>query len=110
MTTKELNIAVYNKMKEEQSIYQEWLMSLPPKEVLKHSYEYTIREDILMVMDNTKLQPAQCEVLLKSPCIIQDIYDDFNKLETDYMDLIYECIEKRANKMLAREKEREEVR
>lgn len=110
MTSEELNSAVYNKMKEEQSIYQEWLMNLPPKEILKHSYEYTVREDILMEMENTELQPAQCKALLKSPCPLRDVFDDFNKLETDYMDLIYECIENRANKMLARDKEREEVR
>ena len=107
MTAEELNIAVYNKMKEEQDRYREWLMCLSPKEILQHSYEYTVREDILMVMENTNLRPSQCEALLKSPCLIQDIYDDFNKLETEHMDMIYECIEKRANKMLTKEKERE---
>ena len=97
-------------MKDEQDTYRERLMRLPPKDILQHSYEYTVREDILMVMENTTLPPHQCEALLKSPCLIQDIYDDFNKIETEHMDTIYECIQKRANKILTKEKEREGVR
>ena len=110
MTAEELNIAVYNRMKDEQDAYRERIMSLSPKDILQHSYEYTVREDILMVMENITLPSSQCEALLKSPCLIQDIYDDFNKLETEHMDMIYECIQKRANKMIAKEKEREGAR
>lgn len=110
MKTEELNVAVYNKMNEEQAIYLEWLMSLSAKEILQHSYEYTVRQDILMAMEYIELQPEQCEALLKSPCPMRDVYDDFNKLETDYMDTIRNCISSRADKMIAKVKEREAMR
>ena len=30
----------------EQETYREWLLSQPSEEILNHTYEYTVREDI----------------------------------------------------------------
>lgn len=46
MTNAELNTALYQKMFAEQETYQEWLLSQPSEEILNHTYEYTVREDI----------------------------------------------------------------
>ena len=48
MTNEELNTRLYEKMFEEQEKYRGWLLSQPPEEILNHTYEYTVREDILM--------------------------------------------------------------
>ena len=46
MTNAELNTALYQKMFAEQDTYREWLLSQPSEEILNHTYEYTVREDI----------------------------------------------------------------
>ena len=46
MTNAELNTALYQKMFVEQETYREWLLSQPSEEILNHTYEYTVREDI----------------------------------------------------------------
>ena len=110
MNSEELNVAVFNQMNREQAIYTDWLLKLPPEEILQHSYEYTVRQDILFAMEYMELQPEQCKALLKSKDIISDVLSDFNKLETGYMDTIRDCIEGRADKMIHLEKQREEAR
>jgi hypothetical protein len=48
MTNEELNTALYQKMFSEQEYYRSWLLTQPPEEMLHHTYEYTIREEILL--------------------------------------------------------------
>ena len=45
MTNEEKNTALYEKIFAEQETYRKWLLDQPPEEILKHSYEYTVRED-----------------------------------------------------------------
>lgn len=45
------NALLYDKMKAEQDKYKDWLLSQPPEEILNHTYEYTMREDIVMCME-----------------------------------------------------------
>ena len=79
MNTNDLNTALYEKMAAEQDKYRDWLKSQPPEEILHHTYEYTIREDIVMAMEELELTDAQlrrfwnllrrwkmCTVILKS--------------------------------------------
>ena len=67
MTNEELNTALYKKVFAEQEKYREWLLSQPPEEILNHTYEYTVREDILMSLEYNSLPTAQVRALLKSP-------------------------------------------
>ena len=46
---------LHKKMNNEQNSYRKWLMSQQPAEILKHTYEYTTREDILMCMEELSL-------------------------------------------------------
>ena len=65
MTNAELNKALYQKMFAEQETYREWLLSHPSEEILNHTYEYTVREDILLSMEYNDLLYAQVKALLK---------------------------------------------
>lgn len=67
MTNEQLNTALYEKMFAEQETYRAWLLSQPPEEILNHTYEYTVREDILMSMEYHDLPDAQAKALLFSP-------------------------------------------
>ena len=74
MNTNDLNTALYEKMATEQDKYRDWLKSQPPAEVLNHAYEYTVREDIVMAMEELELTAAQAQALLDSPTPLADVY------------------------------------
>ena len=97
MNTNNLNTALYEKMATEQEKYRDWLKSQPPEEILHHTYEYTVREDIVMAMEELELTDAQAKALLESPSPLADVYRYFEKLETGYMDVIRDSIENRAD-------------
>ena len=105
MTTEEINNALYQKMQTEQNQYRDWLMNQPPKEILNHTYEYTVRADILMAMESNHLSGAQAAALLKSKTPLADVFKDYSKIETGYMDTIQETLESRADWELEREQE-----
>ena len=97
MNTNDLNTALYEKMAAEQDKFRDWLKSQPPEEILHHTYEYTVREDIVMAMEELELTDAQAKALLESPSPLADVYRYFEKLETGYMDVIRDSIENRAD-------------
>lgn len=97
MNATDWNTALFEKMSDEQDKFRDWLKSQPPEEVLNHAYEYTIREDIVMAMEQMELTDAQAQALLDSPSPLADVYRYFEKLETGYMDVIRDSIENRAD-------------
>ena len=97
MTNEELNTALYKKVFAEQEKYREWLLSQPPDKILNHCYEYTVREDIVLALEEYDLSDKQCKALLKLPSPLADVFKDFEKRETDHMDNVRDTIECRAN-------------
>ena len=93
------------KMRVEQSAYCLWLTAQPPEEILHHAYEYSVREDIILATEEMNLAPAQVRALLKSPAPLADVYKDFSKLETDYMSIVAQCVEDRADDLLKKEQQ-----
>ena len=85
MTNEELNTELYQKMFAEQEKYREWLLSQPSEEIINHTYEYTMREDILLSVEYNDLSDKQCKALLKSPSPLADIFKDWEKRETDHI-------------------------
>ena len=88
-----LQQSLYDKLSREQDKYRDWLKGQPPEEILRHSYEYTVREDILMSMEELTLSEAEARALLLSPSPMAILYDKFSDLETGYMDTIRDSIE-----------------
>ena len=74
MNTNDLNMALYEKMAAEQDKFRDWLKSQPPEEILHHTYEYTVREDIVMAMEEPDLTDAQAQALLESSLPLADVY------------------------------------
>ena len=96
MNNEERNTALYEKMFAEQETYRTWLLSQTPEEILNHTYEYTVREDILMSLEYHDLPDGQARALLKSPSPLADVFADWENKETDYMDSIWQTVEERA--------------
>ena len=107
MTQWDYPTELYEKMKAEQNSYRDWLLQQEPKESLDHTYEYTMREDILMAMEDLELSPMQAKALLKSPSPLSDVFKEFRDCETEHMDIIRNSIESRADQVIKREKERD---
>lgn len=109
MNNEQLNTALYEKMFAEQETYREWLLTQPPEEILNHTYEYTVREDILMSLENNDVSDEQAAALLKSPSPLGDVFKDFENRETGYMDIVLDCITARADDVLRDEREQREA-
>ena len=95
-----LNQQLFEKMSAEQDKYRDWLSAQPSEKILNHAYEYSVREDILMAMEYMDLPADQAKALLSSPAPLDEIYNDFEQIEGDHMDIIRECIETRAKDIL----------
>lgn len=103
MTGEELNTALYQKMYAEQDTYRKWLLTQTPEEILNHTYEYTVREDILMSLENNDLNDEQASALLKSPSPLGDVFSEFESRETGYMETVLDCITDKANAVIQME-------
>lgn len=106
MNTEELHQKLYEKMVMEQKKYRDWLLTLPPDKILDHAYEYSIREDIVIEMEELELTDAQAKALLKSRTPLADVYNAWGKVETHHMDDVRDVIEARADAVLQAEKEK----
>ena len=110
MTQEERMTALYKKMAAEQDRYRDWLMGQAPEEILNHAYEFTVRENIVMTIEDMELTAEQAEALLASPFPLTDICKDVEKIETGYMDIIRDTIKERAEKERRQRPETEENR
>ncbi len=68
---------------------------------MNHTYEYTMRQDIICCMEELDLTDAQASALLASTSPMQDIYKEFNKRDASYMEDIRDSIETLAKNTLA---------
>ena len=86
------------RMYSEQKEYRKYLISLLAEEVLSHAYEYSVREDILFAMEDVELGNDEIDALLESETPLADIYKNYAKMETDYMESIRYSIESYVHK------------
>ena len=100
MTNEEMHDALYKKFSAEQDNYKAWLLKQPPEEILNHTYEYTVREDILITMENIELCPEQAAALLWKGTTLSDLYKRFINTETQYMDILRDIVEDKAKDIL----------
>ena len=102
------NQLLYEKMKAEQDKFRGWLLTKSPPEILNHTYEYTMREDIVMCMEELELEPEKARAFLRSPCPLSDVYKEFRDRETEHMDTIRDSIETEADKSLQRQEKKQQ--
>lgn len=105
MNSEELNTALYKKMFESQERYRSWLLDQTPAEVLNHAYEYVTREDILLSAESNDLPEEKTRALLSSRDPLADVFKDFERIETGYMEDIHDCIESRADAVIRQQRE-----
>lgn len=109
MTHEELNMALYDKADGEMKQFTNWLLNQPPEEILKHAYVYSVKQDILLGLDSADLTEAQARALLQSPTPLEDLYKALDKWDVNMMADIQECIERRAEDVIAANRLQAEV-
>lgn len=112
MTNEKTRTQLYERMFTEQAQYRDWLLGQTAEAVLNHAHEYSVREDILMAIEDGDLPEYQIRALLKSRTPLADVYKQWNKTETHHMDDVQSAIEARADAVLreAKEKSQREAR
>ena len=106
MNTKELNIALYGKLCDEQERYRAWLLSQPSEEILKHTCEYTVRETVLTSFAVRDLPYAEALALMKSSSPIANIYKDWRERTYQYIDDLWETVDNHAKSALRQEQKK----
>ena len=104
ITNVELNTLLYQKMFAEQERYRQYLLTLPPEEILHNAYEYTTKEDIVLSLEYNDLTDKQCQALLKSRSPLEDVFRTWEKMESSHMEEVQSAIEDRANTVIQAEK------
>ena len=82
MNNAQLLSALQVKMAAEQDKFRDWLLSQSPEEILRHTFEYSVRQDIVLLMDNAQLSSKDLRTLLSSPTPLADVFDAFNGMDT----------------------------
>lgn len=99
MTTEELNTTLYEKMFAEQERFTSQLKAQPPEEILKHAYEYAIREDFLCSLENNDLPPRDARAMLKLDEPLAELFKEWDNRETSYMDQIWDTFSDKAQEL-----------
>lgn len=91
---------LYDRLCAEQEKYVEWLLSQPRIEIMRQSYEFAMREDILMVFENEEVEPEHAKALFDKGTTLADLFHEFEDLETSHMQTIRDMIEGRAKNII----------
>lgn len=75
-------------MRAEQEAYRAWLAEMPPEEILKHTWEYTAREDILMALDSWDPLEEQVAALLRSSSPLAEVVKEYRGQDVENEGLI----------------------
>lgn len=93
------------KIHEEEDCFKKWLLVQPPEEILHHASEYTIREDLVIMIENATLSESEASFLLSSQSLLADLHKDFSKLEPDHLTTLRYCLKKRIFNMRKKQDE-----
>ena len=93
-------------MKAEQEQFRSWLVQQPAEEILNQAYKYAVREDILVTMEENDLPDTQAEALLNMKEPLSAVFHEFQKMETNHMDVVLESLERCSAKAAGKAQEK----
>lgn len=100
MTNEELNTALYKKMFAEQDAFRSWLLEQTPEEILRHAYDYVMREDILLSLEYNDLSDRYASVLLDMDKPLAAIFSKLEHTDSPHMEHVWDCVEQCAKDTL----------
>lgn len=103
MTNEELNTKLYEKMFAEMEQFKTELSTQPFHAVLDRSYEYCIKSDILLAVEDRDLTNAYASALMKSDKPLDDVFQIYDGRVTDHMEHVFDCLEECAVGIIQKE-------
>ena len=100
MTNEELNTALYKKMFAEQDEFKSWLLAQTPEDILRHAYDYVMREDILLSLEYNELSDRYATVLLNMDKPLAAVFSKLEHTESPHMEYVWDCVEQCAKETL----------
>lgn len=100
MILEQLNTALYEKVYAEQQEFISTLKTKTPENIIQYAYEFVIREDILLSLDENDLDARQCKALLKEKNPLDKLFLAWEKHEGSHMTEILDCIENKADELV----------
>ena len=107
-TAEQLNEELLERMSAEQEAFKKKLLDMPPLEILQNAYEFIIREDILLAVEENGLSAEQSRILLKSKTPLSEVYKSWEDHEGHHMEEIIDVIEEHADEKIREARERSE--
>ena len=103
MTNEELNTKLYKKMFAELDQFKKELSAQPFQAILDRAYEYCIKSDILLAVEDRDLTNAYASALLKSDKPLDDVFQIYDGRVTDHMEHVFDCLEECAAGIIQKE-------
>lgn len=100
MSEEALHMALLEKMEEEQAAFRAQLLSETPEEILKHTFEYSAREEILSMMQWRTLDEPSYMALLDAPSALDALYAQYHDMDVERQDFLRECIDTKVQFMV----------
>ncbi len=100
MNAEELNLQLYNKMADEFEKFKQELLNSSPEEVIDRAYEYVIKDDILLALEDNDLMASRADALLKSENTLDDVYNAWMDSESSHMDEIRDILDSAADGLI----------
>lgn len=107
MKNEQMLHALQDKMSEELDALEGWLLKQSPKEILEHTFEYTTKSDIVLLVEEADLSDKQLRALLSSSAPLEDVYKKFRNIDTGLMDTLQTCLEDWADTLLKLQREKQ---
>lgn len=94
-----INANLYGKMEETFQDFTNWLLKQSPEVILDHAYEYSIKENILLVLEYNDLNESQANVLLAADDPLDLLYNHLGDSATISLDALRSLIEEKADEL-----------
>ena len=87
-----LNQKLAEKVQHELADFREDILSKSPQEVYDVAYQIILKSDIAECFSDTDYSPQAAKALMKSPNLLQDIYEEWIGREDSHMDELRQTI------------------
>lgn len=91
------NERLIEKMRAEYEAFLDYLRGLAAEQILEHTYEKVMKEDIVYSLEEEPLREKQARALLKTEAPLEECFSQWQKSESSYMPELRAAIECRAN-------------
>ena len=96
-TVTAMNANLYGKMEETFQDFTNWLLKQSPEVILDHAYEYSIKENILLVFEYNDLEETQVKALIAVDDPLDLLYNHLEDSATISLEALRSLIEEKAD-------------